>query len=92
MAVMEGDAETPIGTITAHPVMATMLFKKHYTPQGDGEKHPMKYGGELRIHPPFKGYVEFPQDRGAEFFGDFDNPNATYHAGATIDDKLTKED
>jgi len=92
MAVMEGNSDNPIGTVTANPMMATMLFKKHYTPQDQDEKHPMKYGGEVRIHPPFKGYVEFPQDRGAVFFDDFENPNATYTAGATIADKLKKED
>jgi len=92
MAVMEGDAESPIGTVTANPAMATMLFKKHYTPQGQDEKHPMKYGGEVRIHPPFDGYNEYPQDRGAVFFDDFENQNVTYTAGATIADKLKKED
>jgi hypothetical protein len=92
MAVMEGDSENPIGTITAHPVMATMLFKKHYTPQDQDEKHPMKYGGEVRIHPPFEGYKEYPQDIRAEFFDDFGSPDAKYSAGATIADKLKKEE
>lgn len=93
MAVIQGSYDNPYGKVEANPMMATMLLKKHYTPQDPtaSAPHPMKYGGEVRIHPPFKGYKEYPQDASAEFFTDFNNVNAEYTAGDTIADKLKGE-
>lgn len=91
MAVIQGSYKNPMGKVEANPMMATMLLKKHYTPQEGTPPHPMKYGGEVRIHPPFKGYKEHPQDADAVFFTDFNNPNSEYTAGDTISDPLEQE-
>ncbi len=65
-------------------------FNKLYRAQAYDAKpaDPSKYGGEVRIHPPVKGYVEHPQDAKAYFFDDFGNKDAVYQAGATIADPM----
>ena len=66
------------------------VFRKVYKKQ-EHDASPAevnRYRGEVRIHPPVQGYEEFPQDRNAEFFTDFENPNSVYQAGTTIAKKL----
>ena len=93
VAVIQGSYKNPYEKLEANPKMATMLLKKHYTPQDKNadRPHPMKYGGEVRIHPPFKGYTEYPVDAKASFFTDFNNPNSEYVAGETLSDELRGE-
>ena len=89
MSVIQGKADDPYGIVIPDSDVATRLYNKHYTPRSADKASPMEYAGEVRIHPPFEGYEEFPIDRDAEFFTDFNNPNSVYKSGDTVASPLT---
>lgn len=90
--VYHGDSENALVKDIGKDTLADQLLQKHYTPKGSTNNPMMEYGGEVRIHPPFEGYEEFPEDANAYFFDDFENPTAVYRSGKTIADKLIKEE
>lgn len=83
-----GNAENPNNSITPiDNASAEALYMRYFNPPEDPKDARIhEYGGEVRIHPPFKRYKEFPQDVNAYFFTDFENPNAVYRSGKTIDE------
>ena len=88
MGVVIGNSENANGAVHNDVNIAKKLYNKHYTPFATGDMY--TYKGEARIHPPFEGYREFPQDISAYFFTDFDNLKGEYISGETISDKYTK--
>lgn len=90
MALIVGNSSNPRPDNSTHVDVnvAKRFYDKHFTPFAKGNIE--SYKGEARIHPPFDGYVEFPQDVSAPFFTDFDNADAVYKSGDTLADKYTK--
>lgn len=84
LGIIEGDADNPYRKLNINAPTAKVLFDKHYTPKSGDTATSMEYSGEVRIHPPFKGYAEYPQDRDAYFFTDFNTPDSEYQSGSTI--------
>ena len=91
-AVAMGSWDNPGKTVVTNDMDPNInqVYLKLYTPAKGNE--PMSYGGEVRVHPPFKGYQEFPQDKNAYFFTDFNQPDEVCTAGDTLDDPLDCED
>lgn len=88
VGVMTGKFSNPVGVVDNTPINVNTIWEKHYKEFDPGNI--FTYKGEVRIHPPFKGYKEYPIDASAYFFTDFENNTSEYTAGKTIADKLVR--